>query len=93
MKPNPVMGSILNSSNSGIYGATVTVLNSAKTVVASATTDATGFYFFAKTSVFLTGSKYTVKVSPPKPYRSSTPVSQTFSWNATAVTLGNFMLN
>ena len=93
LKPNPVMGSILNSSNSGIYGATVTVLNSAKTVVASATTDTTGFYFFAKTSVFVTGSKYTVKVSPPKPYKSSTPVSQTFSWNATAVTLGNFVLN
>ena len=59
----------------------------------SPTTDVTGFYFLAKTKVFVAGSKYTVKVAPPKPYKASTLASQTFIWNATAVTLGNFVLN
>jgi hypothetical protein len=91
IKPNPVMGYAVNSSNTGIPGAIVSVVNSAKTVVASATTDATGFYFFAKTRAFTIGSNYTVKVTPPKPYRSVT--SPTFSWKGTAVTVANSVLN
>ena len=93
LKPNPVMGMVTNSSGLGISGAAITVLNSTKTVIASTTADSTGFYFFAKTSVFATGTKYTVKVTLAKPYKSSTPASQTLSWNSTMVTLGNFVLN
>jgi len=91
IKPNPVMGYAVNSSNAGVSGVTVSIVNSAKTVVASATTDASGFYFFAKTSVFAGGSNYTVKVTPPKPYKSST--SPTFTWHAVAVMVANSVLN
>ena len=93
LKPNPLMGTVTNASGSGISGATITVLNSAKTTVASTMADSTGFYFFAKTSVFAAGTKYTVKVTVAKPYKSSTPSSQTFTWNNAEITLGNFMLN
>jgi hypothetical protein len=91
IKPNPVMGYAVNSTNAGVAGATVSIVNSAKTVVASVTTDATGFYFVAKTSVFARGSNYTVKVTPPKPYKSST--SPAFTWNAVAVSVASSVLN
>jgi hypothetical protein len=91
IKPNPIMGNAVNSVGSGVAGATVNIVNSAKTVIASATTDATGFYFFAKTSVFTTGATYTIKVSPPKPYKSAT--SPTFIWNSVAVTAANSVVN
>jgi hypothetical protein len=52
----------------------------------------TGFYFFAKTNIFAIGSNYSVKVNPPKPYKSSTPAAQTFSWEGAEVNLGSFVL-
>jgi List-Bact-rpt repeat protein/FIMAH domain-containing protein len=91
LKPNPVMGFAVNSSNVGVSGATVSLINSAKVVVASAVTDATGFYFFANTSVFTKGSSYTVKVAPPKPYKSAT--SRAFTWTGSAVSVTASVLN
>jgi len=93
LKPNPVMGTVTNSNGFGISGATITVQNSAKTIVTSTTADSTGFYFFAKTSVFVIGGNYTIRVSLSKPYKSSTPSSQSFSWKSDEVDLGNFVLN
>jgi len=51
------------------------------------------YRYFARTSVFATGSKYTIKVTIAKPFKSSTPASQTLSWQGAMVTLGNFVLN
>jgi len=90
----PVMGHVASSGNLEISGATVSLLTSSKMVVAKVQTDATGFYFFPKTRLLLGGANYTVKVtSLPKPYRKSTPASQTFSWRGASITLTGFVLN
>ena len=93
---HPVTGYVLNSTNSGISGATVSILGPSPsvTVVTTATTDSTGFYVFVDTSGLALSSKYTVKVTTPfKGYMTSTPASQTFTWGSTALTLANFVLN
>ena len=92
VKLNPIVGSVVNSSNAGISGATVNILSS-KTVVATTTTDAVGFYYFADASGLMQGANYTVQVTLPKGYKASTPASQTFTWSASTVKLGNFALN
>jgi hypothetical protein len=66
-------------------------MTSSKTVAATATTDSSGFYFFADTTGLTRGSSYTLKVAVPKGYKSATPASQTFTWSAIPV-LTNFML-
>jgi hypothetical protein len=83
IKPNPIMGNAVTTSGVGVAAATVSLVNSAKTTIASTTTDATGFYFFAKTSVLTSGTTYTVMVKPPKLYKSAT--SPSFKWTATVV--------
>jgi hypothetical protein len=93
LKPNPVMGTVTNANRLGISGATITVQNSGKANVASATADSTGFYFFAKTSVFVVGGTYTIKVTLAKPYKSSTPSAQSFIWKNAEIDLANFTLN
>ena len=93
LKPNPVIGSVLNANNAGINGVTVNLVNSSKTVIATATTDSAGLFYFADTSGLTGGANYTVKVTLPKGYKSSTPASQAFAWNAVGVTLSNFVLN
>lgn len=93
LKPNPVIGSVLNSNNVGINGLTVNLVNSSKTVIATATTDSVGLFYFADTSGLTVGANYTVKVTLPKGYKSSTPASQAFTWNAVGVALSNFVLN
>jgi len=91
---NPVMGNAASSGNLEISGATVSLLTSSKMVVAKVQTDATGFYFFPKTRLLLGGANYTVKVTGvPKPYRKSTPASQTFQWRGASITLEAFVLN
>jgi len=69
-------------------------MNSSATVIGMATTDATGFYYFADTSTIgLTpGTNCSLNVTIPTGYSSSTPASQTFTWSANSV-VGNFMLN
>jgi hypothetical protein len=93
LKPNPVMGTVTASSGLAVSGATVSIWSGTKTIVSSATTDSTGFYVFAKTSVFAPGRTYTVKVALSKPYKSSTPASRTFNWGGDALILGSFVLN
>jgi len=70
------------------------LLDAANNVVASTATDQTGFYFFAQTNTLTVGTNYTVSVTTiPKPYTTSSPASQSFTWSAAQVSLGNFVLN
>jgi len=94
LRPDPVLGCVVgNSSNGAIAGVTVSVVNSANAVVATTTTDSTGLYFFPLTRNWTLGAGYTVKVALPKGYKSSTPASQAFTWQANEATLRNFVLN
>ena len=89
LKPNFVIGSVLGAGGAEIAGATVTITDG-KTIVASATTDITGFYVFPKTSALEIGRNYKVQVTPPKGYKGSTTGSQTLQWGGFAVTLQTF---
>ena len=89
----PITGSVVNSSKLGISGATVSLLDSSKTVVATSTTDAVGFYYFAATNSLRFGAGYTIKVTIPKGYKGATPPAQNITWSATPVLLSNFVLN
>jgi hypothetical protein len=93
LKADPILGSVLNSTLLGISGATVNLLNSTKAVVATATTDVTGFYYFATTGGLTIGKTYTVKVTLPSGYRGSMPSSQSFTWKAIGIALSKFTLN
>jgi len=88
-----VLGYVASSSNGAIAGVTVSVLNSTNSVVATTTSDSSGLYFFPLTRNLTLGAGYTVKVTLPKGYKSSTPASQAFTWQANEVTLRNFVLN
>jgi carboxypeptidase family protein len=92
--PNPIVGYVLNASNAALPDATVSILNSSNKAVATVTTDATGFYFFAQTSAFSVGANYTVKVTGlPKSYKASTPPSLKITWGGTSIKLNDFVLN
>lgn len=93
LNADPVFGSVMNAANLGVGGAIISVVDSSKTVIATAITDVTGFYYFPVASVWTLGSNYTVKVSPPSGYKSSSPGSQSFGWKAQMVTIGSFVLN
>ena len=82
LKANPIMGGVLSSSNLAISGTTVSLMSSSKTVVATSLTDTAGFYYFADTSGLTRSSNYTIKVTLPKGYKSSTPASLAFTWSA-----------
>ena len=93
LRPDPVVGYVVNSSNVAIAGAAINVLDPSNAVVATAVTDNTGFYFFPLTRAWTPGAVYTVKVTVPKGYKTSTPASQEFIWQATQVMISNFVLN
>ena len=89
--PNPIIGYVANSSGTPVSGAKVSIVNSTGTVIANATSDAAGFYFFANTIGLVTGTTYTAKIASfPSLYKSSTPASQTFTWLGALVVLNNF---
>jgi hypothetical protein len=92
LKPDLIMGSVVNSSNTSI-STTVKLLSSSKTVVASATADSAGFYYFADVSGLTPNTNYNVNVVLPKGYKSSTPSSRSFTWKAVGIALQNFVLN
>jgi hypothetical protein len=80
--------------NNGVGGATVGLFDVSSNLVASATTDGTGFYYFANTAGLMQGATYTVKVTGmPGGYSASNPPRQSFAWAATPVSLGNFTLH
>jgi len=92
LRPNPLVGYVMNSST-GVSGAVVNVFSPSNALVATAVTDSTGFYFFPLTRAFSLGSGYTVKVTLPKGYKKSMPASQTFSWQGSQITFSNFVVN
>lgn len=94
LRANPLMGNVVGEGNTEIKGAVVTLLSGSKTVVATAATDATGFYFFARTSRLAADGSYMVTVTElPKPYKKTTPASQSFTWKGSAVTFSTFAAN
>ena len=90
---DPIMGSVVNSSGVGVPGLTVNLLNSSKSIVSSATTDVTGFFYFPATGGLTSGATYTNKVAIVKPYKNTTPSSQIYTWKASTVLLKNFVIN
>jgi hypothetical protein len=91
---NPITGSVVSSSGSGVAGVTLTIFDSGGHAVATATSDITGFYFFASTSSLVPGSTYTVRVTGfPTGFTTSNPPSQSFTWAGTAISLDIFVLS
>jgi len=91
---NPVTGYVVDSNGIGLPNVTVSLVNSANTVVATTKTDLTGFYFFPTTGTLAAGSTYAIKPTGfPLHFTVSTPPSQTFSWTGSGFELANFVLN
>jgi uncharacterized repeat protein (TIGR01451 family) len=90
---DPIMGSVVNSSGAGISGLTVNLLSPSKSIISSATTDVTGFFYFPATGGLAAGATYTNKVAIVKPYKNTMPSSQSFTWKASTVSLKNFVIN
>ncbi|HLZ40088.1 MAG TPA: L-type lectin-domain containing protein [Candidatus Sulfotelmatobacter sp.] len=80
MMADPITGYVVNSSGAGIQGATVSIFG---TTTITATTDVTGFYYFATTGgVLSTGQIYTMKVTGfPTGYSTASPTYSTFTWS------------
>jgi hypothetical protein len=93
VKPMVIVGSVLNSGSTGISGATVSLLGGSKTAVAVATTDAVGFYCFTTTSGLTVGARYSVSVTLPRGFKSSTPSALSVLWSASLVNLNSLVLN
>jgi hypothetical protein len=87
---NPILGWVVNSGGAGLGAVTVNLMSSSATV-ATATTDATGFFYFADSGLTL-GGNYALTISIPAGYTSSTPAAQAFTWSGTSV-VGDFSLN
>jgi len=89
--PNPITGSVHTASGSGVAGAILTLKDSAGTTLATATTDITGFYFFATTGLLTPGATYTVTVTLPVGFTAASAASQTLTWSGGAeVSLADF---
>ena len=83
--PDPITGYIVDPNGIGVAGATVSILDSTgTTVIAQATTDITGFYFFATTGVLGSGVNYTIAVTGLAGFTAATPASQPFTWAGSA---------
>ena len=79
----------------GFPGATVSLLASGGGIVATATSDITGFYHFATTGGVLTnGANYTIEVNGlPAGDTTSNPASQALTWQGAGIALSSFVLN
>lgn len=92
LRADPVLGWVVNSSNAAVTGATVNLMTVSKTIVATAITDAAGFYYFADVSRLVSPSNYILTVTLPKGYKTSSPASTVFTWSGTPVR-ASFSLN
>jgi hypothetical protein len=92
LQPDPILGTVVDASGQDIAGAVVSISSGSKKAIASTTTDATGFYYFAATKGLTTGSTYTVSVALPKGYQSASPASQSLRWRAVEAILASFVL-
>lgn len=92
--PDPITGYVVNSSGVGVAGAAVSILDAGGNVVATATTDITGFYFFATMSVLTPSASYSVAVTAlPIGFMTTTPPSPAFIWSGSGLMIGDFVLN
>jgi hypothetical protein len=92
-RANPALGSVVDASGREVAGAVVNILNGSKKPVASAMTDAAGFYYFPATQGLKPGTAYTVSVTLPKGYRSAAPSSVELQWRGLEAILGAFILH
>lgn len=77
----------------GVIGATVSILDAGGNMVATASTDITGYYFFATTGFLVPGSSYSVAVTGlPPGFATTPPASPAFAWSGTGMMVGNFVL-
>ena len=83
--PDPITGTVSNAP----AGTMVTISNGA-TVVLTAFTDSTGFFYFANTGL-IKGVIYTIQVTVPGGFTGVTPTSQTFTWGGKGLVF-NFAL-
>jgi virginiamycin B lyase len=91
---NPVTGSAVTSTGSAVAGAMLSLVNSSGTTEATATTDITGFYYFATTGLLTSGATYSVSVTElPTGFTTASPAVQTLTWSGGALTLSNFTLS
>jgi hypothetical protein len=90
-KAAPIVGSVVSASDGGTAGRAVGLLDG-KTVIATANTDAVGFYYL-DTAALKVGAQYSVSVTIPKGYKASSPASQGFTWAGQPVQLKTFTLN
>jgi alpha-tubulin suppressor-like RCC1 family protein len=91
--PNPITGTVVTSTGAAAPGATVSLVDSNGAIVATATSDVTGFYFFATTGLLSTGVTYSVSVTGfPAGFTSSSPQVQTFTWVGSSISFSNFTL-
>jgi hypothetical protein len=91
VKAAPIVGSVASTTDADATGRMVN-LRSGKTVIATATTDAVGFYYLDTASLVI-GARYSVDVTIPKGYKTSSPASLTFTWTGSAQRLVDFVLN
>jgi SdrD B-like domain len=82
--PNPIVGLVETSAGVGVSGATLTLSDSTGAILGTATTDITGFYFFATTGLLSAGGTYTVTVTLPAGLTAASPAVQTFTWTGGA---------
>ena len=92
---NPITGYVVDSTGVGVADATVSILDaSGSTVIATATTDITGFDYMATTGVLISVAGYSLAVTGlPAGFMSVSPANQPFMWQGTAVVFANFVLN
>jgi DNA-binding beta-propeller fold protein YncE len=92
---DPITGYVVDMNGSGVFGVTVSILDVGGNTVATATTDITGFYYFAMTNLLNPQSSYTVAVTGlPAGFVSSAPrMSSAFTWTGSGMMIGNFVLN
>lgn len=91
--PNPITGNVVNGTGAGLGNISLNIFNSNGALVATTTSDSTGFFYFPVTSIFTSGSPYTLKVTLPKGYKSSSPAYAGFTWKGSAVKLNSIVLN
>jgi hypothetical protein len=90
---DPITGYVVDSNGVEVIGATVGILDAGGNMVATASTDITGYYFFATTGVLVPGSSYSVAVTGlPPGFVTTPPASPAFAWSGTGMMVGNFVL-
>jgi uncharacterized delta-60 repeat protein len=90
---NTIVGYVTDSSGREVRDATVAIVDASNTIVANVSTDATGLYYVASTSVLTPSARYSVRVNPlPGGFTTVGPSAQFFTWASAPVILGTFVV-